>query len=246
MKNLKPADVLEVWERGFNEPLMHRMMILLAAAFPDLSADHVAQLSIGKRDEILLLLRERLFGSQMMNTAVCPNCSERTEWENRVSDLRSPSPPKFGIGDIHVLELDRYRLEFRLPNSADIASLGDLEVAESAVNTLLTRCVTGVQVAGKECPVEELPIDVVAALSERIETLDPQAEIRIKLDCPNCQHHWEVLFDVASFLWTEINDWAERMLAAVHTLARAYCWSEKEILTLSPVRRQLYLSLLHS
>jgi hypothetical protein len=246
MKNLAAADVLNIWERGLNESLLHRSMIMLAAALPELSPDEIAHLSIGKRDEYLMLLRERLFGTRLVNTAVCPNCSELMEWENRVSDMRSASDTETSDHHIHTVKLQNYRLEFRLPNSADIASLGEIDTNGSAVNKLLKRCVTGVTVDGSDFDVEKLPDHVVVALSERIEVLDPQAEIRIKLDCPNCQHTWPVLFDVASFLWTEIDNWAGRMLRAVHALARAYCWSEEDILNLSPVRRQLYLGLLRS
>ncbi|MEA1978379.1 MAG: phage baseplate protein, partial [Chloroflexota bacterium] len=65
------------------------------------------------------------------------------------------------------------------------------------------------------------------------------------LTCPECSHQWEVLFDIASFLWTEINNWAERTLRTVHQLASAYGWAEREILNLSPVRRQLYLGMVN-
>lgn len=246
MRNLAAADVLNIWERGLNESPLHRTMIMLAAALPELSGDDIAQLSIGKRDDYLMLLRERLFGSRLVNTAVCPSCSELMEWDNRISDMRSPSHPESRGREIHTLKLEDYRLEFRLPNSADIASLGDIDTAEIAAKELLNRCVTGVTVDGGDSDIEELPEHVVVALGERIEMLDPQAEIRISLDCPNCQHNWTVLFDVAGFLWTEINAWAERMLKTVHTLARAYCWTEKDILELSPIRRQLYLGLLRS
>lgn len=246
MKNLAAADVLNIWERGLNESLLHRSLILLAAALPELSPDEIANLSIGKRDDYLMLLRERLFGTKLVNTAMCPNCSELMEWENRISDMRSPSDPETGDQHIHTLQLDNYHLEFRLPNSTDIASIGDIDASGSAVSKLLKRCVTGVTVDGSNFDVEELPDNVVGALGESIEVLDPQAEVRINLDCPNCQHTWPVLFDVASFLWTEIDNWAERMLRSVHMLARAYCWSEEDILKLSPVRRQLYLGLLHS
>jgi len=84
---------------------------------------------------------------------------------------------------------------------------------------------------------------VIQALTERIESLDPQADIRIHLTCPGCCHSWCALFDIASFLWAEINGWAERMLQMVHRLAASYGWSERDILNLSPVRRQLYLGM---
>ena len=98
--------------------------------------------------------------------------------------------------------------------------------------------------SGSSCSVDQLPKPIIEKLNQQIEALDPQAEIRINLSCPDCSHHWDVLFDIASFLWIEINDWAERMLQTVHKLAKAYGWSEREVLNLSPVRRQLYLGML--
>ena len=70
------------------------------------------------------------------------------------------------------------------------------------------------------------------------------ADLRIGLHCPVCSHDWVVVFDIASFLWKEIDDWAGRMLRDVSDLAAAYGWSEAEILDISPVRRQLYLGML--
>jgi hypothetical protein len=79
-----------------------------------------------------------------------------------------------------------------------------------------------------------------------MEALDPQADIRIALTCPQCGHGWNAQFDISGYLWTEIDQWAHQTLNAVHRLARAYGWSERDILELSPVRRQLYLGLIDS
>ena len=44
----------------------------------------------------------------------------------------------------------------------------------------------------------------------------------------------------------EIHAWAKRTLREVHTLASAYGWSEREILSMSAVRRALYLEMVQS
>ena len=49
--------------------------------------DNIADLSIGSRDACLLLLRERLFGSRLVNNAVCPECAGRIEWEQDIADI---------------------------------------------------------------------------------------------------------------------------------------------------------------
>ena len=51
------------------------------------------------------------------------------------------------------------------------------------------------------------------------------------------------MFDIVSFFWAEIDAWARRVLREVNVLARAYGWRESDILALSPVRRQIYLSM---
>jgi len=186
-----------------------------------------------------------LFGPTLINTAVCPACAERIEWENRVADVLVP-PPDGAASNEFDLEIGNFRLHCRLPNSLDIAAVVNDPDVEKAHAELLALCVVGVEHAGEGATVAELPGRVIRALNQRIEALDPQAEVRINLSCPECSHRWEMIFDIASYLWSELNDWAERTLQTVHKLARGYGWTEREILSLSPVRQQLYLGLLGS
>jgi hypothetical protein len=50
-----------------------------------------------------------------------------------------------------------------------------------------------------------------------------------------------MIFDIASFFWTEIAAEAKRLLGEVHILASAYGWREADILSLNPLRRRFYL-----
>jgi len=236
--------MLNIWEQGLDQPLLQRALILLGAACPEMKPGALAELSIGQRDERLLQLRERLFGPQLVNTVVCPACSERMEWENRIADIRISSLQDESALNEFELDMDNYHLRFRLPNSLDIADVINCDDRDKAQEDLLTRCILKAECAGEDYAVDQLPDHLIEAISQRIEALDPQAEIRINLHCPECSHSWDVLFDIASFLWSELNDWAERTLQLVHTLARGYGWTEQEILNLSPIRRQLYLGML--
>lgn len=241
---LSPQDMLNVWEQGLNQSLLQRVLIMLVAAYPEVAPGDLAQLSIGQRDERLLLLRERLFGPHFVNTVLCPACSERIEWENTVTDVLIPSSgtalPESNEFD---LEIDQYSLRCRLPNSIDIAAVVGIHDVAKAQQQLLSRCIVNAKYAGDSCAIDKLPEQVKQSLTQGIEALDPQAEIRINLHCPECSHRWEVLFDIASFLWSELHEWAVRTLQTVHKLASSYGWTEREILNLSPVRRQLYLGM---
>lgn len=243
MKSLTEIDMLNIWEQAMNQSPLQRALILLAAAYPEMQPDNLARLSIGQRDKRLLQLREQLFGSYLSNTADCPSCSEKIEWENNIADFLIPQAEDNESINEFVIAEDDYVIRFRLPNSLDVSAIVASD-ADAAQRQLLSRCLLQSEYSGKNCALEHLPDSVIQKLIQRMEELDSQAEIRINLNCPECSHSWEVLFDIADFLWIEINDWAKQMLHIVHRLALGYGWNEREILNLSPVRRQLYLGML--
>jgi hypothetical protein len=249
MRSLSAQRMLDVWERGLNQPPLQQALIMLVAAYPDISPVGIAELSIGQRDAALLRLREHLFGSRLVNTAICPACSEQIEWSNDIADVwASPHKQPERSASVFELEVDGYRLQCRLPNSLDIAGVLDGDEPETADprQRLLARCVQSARRGDDVLTIDRLPERVIHAVAMRVEELDPQAEVRIGLNCPACSHRWELLFDIASFLWIELDEWAEWMLQTIHKLARNYGWAERDILSLSPVRRQLYSGLIGS
>lgn len=245
MKTLGAAELLDVWEKGLNQSILHRALILLTAACPEMNPDAIAELNIGERDTRLLQLREWMFGSRLVNTAACPHCAGHVEWESDIADLYVQPSDLPASADNLSFHTGKYQLRFRLPNSIDIAAVLDESKTGSEPEDLLKRCIVSTECAGKAYDKNRLPKRALETLGRHIEKLDPQAEIRIELTCPECSHRWEILFDIASFLWSEINSWAEQTLSTVHRLAGAYGWSEREILNLSPVRRQLYLGMVN-
>jgi hypothetical protein len=85
---------------------------------------------------------------------------------------------------------------------------------------------------------------VVSLIAEGMAQADPQAMVQLSLTCPACGQRWLAAFDIAAYLWAEVDDWAKRTLRDVHVLASAYSWREADILALSPTRRRLYLDLI--
>jgi len=251
VRPLNAAELLNVWECGLNQPDLQRALIIIAAASTELDSQAVAKLSIGARDARLLQLREWMFGSVLLNTAQCPECQERVEWEGKTTDLRLQAIDDTNPAEQYSLKVDDYQLLFHPPTSLDIAAViklvqhdGERGDSLNVGTALASRCIISAEHMGKTCNFTELPQQVLDALGRKIEALDPQAEIRTELICPACSHRWQIQFDIAGFLWAEINAWAERTLGAIHRLASAYGWTETEILNLSPVRRQLYLGML--
>jgi len=241
MHPLSPAQLLDAWEQGLSEPAYRRALPLLAAASAGSSIDAVAALNVGERDRWLLTLREWTFGPELLNISSCSACGERLEWTVSTADLfvEQPSAPAVGLS----LEMDRYRVEFRVPNTGDLAAISECADIATAHSALLERCVSRARCESHEVPVADLPNEIIATIVKRMAAADPQADLKFDLICPACGGNWQAVFDIESFFWSEINAWAQRILLEVHLLASAYGWCESDILNLSPWRRQFYLGL---
>lgn len=241
MKTLDGLETLEIWERGVGLSPAAATLALITAAYPEISPEQAPRLTIGERDILLLNIRQQMFGQQIEGVANCPHCQERLEFSVSVSDLQiSPEPTETeSLGKLvsRSIAINEYQIDFRLPTVADTFDLANLE-------QLLKRCILKVTRAEIIHPVTELPHHVIEAVSNAMTSADPQANIQLALVCPACQYAWEAPFDIASFLWVEINRWAQRTILEIHQLASAYGWSEAEILSVSPTRRQIYFSMI--
>lgn len=241
MRPLSAAQLLDAWERGLSEPVWRRVFPLLAAASVDPSFDALAALSIGERDRRLLTLRQWTFGSQLASVANCSRCGERLEWTVETTDLVMQSVTEHSAN--LSVDVDQYHVRFRLPNSLDLAAIANWADPTLARQHLLENCIVTAEQEGERVAASALPVSVTKAIVERMAEADPQADLQVDLACPACGEEWRAQFDIESFFWSELCSWAQRILTEVHRLARAYGWSESEILNLSPWRRQFYLSL---
>jgi hypothetical protein len=241
MQPLSASELLRIWEEGQGEPPYRQALLLLAAACPEESPEEILGLSIGSRDSRLLTLREWTFGPELTSLTACPACGVKLEFNLNVSDIRVSVPETRNNG-LH-LTLDDYSLDFRLPNTGDLIEAGrNLEIEQSQ-RVLIWRCVREARRQDEPMAAESLPPQVVEALATRMAEADPQADTRLALSCPACGHHWQALFDIVSFFWSEIQVCAVRILREVHLIASAYGWHEADILAMNPMRRRIYLSL---
>lgn len=238
MRPLSANDFIRARELGETHDAVDRAVAILAFAFPDESDDVLRRLPLGRRNERLLALRERLFGDLLNAFAECPACGTALEFTMRSAGLRvQPREQEL------LLEAEGYTVRFRLLDSRDLkAAARSASVAEARAR-LLQSCVVEAYRGEDRAAVDELPTEVVDALSARLEECDPQAETLIALVCPQCAHEWQLSFDVASFLHAEISAHGRRLLHEVHMLARTYGWSERDILAMSAHRRRDYLAM---
>ena len=241
---LSAATLLDVWERGGGRPPLQQALLLLEVVHSDVAPEALARLPIGRRDGILLDLRERAFGPDFESVAVCPCCGIWLELAFTAADVRQASTEMIDLDAPLSVSLDAYTVRFRLPNSQDLLALAADAGGDGAMppeRRLLARCVAEAEHDGAAVTVADLPVRLVTAIAERMEAADPQANVAVALTCPACDHDWEQIFDVGAFLWAEVDAWARRTLGEIHALATAYGWTEGEVLSLSARRRRLYL-----
>ncbi len=234
---LAASDTLAVWERAGAARPLARPVALLAA----LGAGGAAALPLGRRDAALLRLHAETFGDAIDGLAECPACGTAVELTVSCAALlagadgAAPAP----------LDAAGHTVTWRLPSTEDLLALEGCDDAADAGLVLLRRCVVGATRDGEPVPAEALPEPVRAAVADAMAAADPLAEILLDLACPACAHAWATPLDVAEFVWRRLANTAHRLLREIHTLARAYGWTEAEVLALSPARRAAYLRLVN-
>lgn len=242
MRVLSASELLGAWEDGLGQGLVGRGLTLLAATDPLTPPETLAKLSIGRRDAGLLSLREGLFGPRLIGVANCPRCGERLELSFTTVDIRACSAAVTFTQSF--VSVDDWQVEFRFPNTEDLLLLDKDKDISAARAQLLKQCILTVEKNREVRPTDDLPEHVIEAVVQTLADADGAADVQLALSCPSCSHEWKVPFDIVSFLWTEVNAWAKRILHEVGELAQAYCWREADILALSSLRRQVYLEMI--
>jgi hypothetical protein len=238
--------LLQIWEDHHGEHPIRRALALLDAAWPEVGYPVWAHAQVGTRDAWLMRLYERLFGPRLQTVAPCPACGERLESSfstREVCDAAQALPAPQAA--LQLCE-QGWEIEYRLPHSEDLLRLIDQPLSAGASAELLRSCLLEVRSQGLPVDPEQLPMAIAERLAGEMERQDPNAEIRVALSCPACGHGWSLVFDVVGYLWSELDDWAQRLLVEVHLLACAYGWRERDVLALSPTRRQLYLDMVRA
>ena len=248
MRALTATELLAVWENGTSQPPAQRAITLLAPVCAGAPPDELARLPIGRRDARLLDLREQTFGPHLLSLSECPKCGAPIELEFDVADIRTETDGAARETAAPItLRQGHFEMTFRLPNSLDLAAAAEAANPPGARQRLLERCLLSAQNAnGDAISPAALPEELLTAVAARMSEADPQADVQLAIVCPQCHHQWNAPFDIATFLWTELQAAAQRLLREIHELASAYGWREAEIQKLSAARRRAYLELVRA
>lgn len=236
MRLLDAAELLSLWERGAPRHALDRAALLTAAARPDWPPDAIADLPLGAIGTSLLRLRAANFGPRIDAHADCRHCGERLAFTLDVAELLHGAPPEDVVALVPTTDVAG--LHIRAPSLRDLASVAGM-APDAAAQALLARCT----LAGQGTALDAAER---AQVEDALEALDPQADLAFTLDCPDCGQEGTAQLDTAALLWDEITARAGALMNEVHRLARAYGWSEAQILALPAVRRTHYLALVES
>ena len=225
------SDLLHPWEYGRNRHPLDRALLLYALALPETNPDLLADQPLGRRNAALLQLRLETFGPRLRAYLDCPQCGERLEFEQNASDLLDVQP----TASFPVV-VDGFH--FRPPNSRDLAQIVGEPDVELAARSLLQHCLIPTDDTQS---IDDAMLPSIDRVESALEEADPLADLSFDFTCEMCKHVWSAPFDIAHYLWEEVEAQATRLLDDVHHLAQAYGWREQDILALSELRRTAYL-----
>jgi hypothetical protein len=252
IRPLDAAELLDVWELGRGRHPIDRALVLLAFASPDQDWEQLCALPVGERNRRLLALRAATFGPRLDLVTACPRCGEQLEFDFTFPlDQLQPILP----GTVERPLPGGAWIRLRLPDSRDLAAVAATGDGSAGEQVLLSRCLLGHLTDGANPPIGLGGGDIgagglagasawaalKAAFTLAVEEADPLASIGFPVNCPDCGQAWEARLDPLDYLWRELHQRAIQLSREVHQLARAYGWTEGEILRLSPARRRLYL-----
>jgi hypothetical protein len=221
--------ILSLWERAVCRSRSDRDDALLAeAGRPP---------GLGDRNRALLAMRAALFGPVWPLSSDCPACAVECEFEvdaMALAEALKAAPPNDSNG---AFEWRGCTIALHAPTSDDLRGIAGHHDIPTAARALFAHCLPA------DVDAAELTDEDVRLLEREIERLDPAAVVTFILACPNCEHEWTSPFDVAAAFWAELKRSAELFFTDVDSLARAYGWTEEQVIGLSPVRRAAYLQL---
>jgi hypothetical protein len=226
---LSPSILLDTWDAGRRRHPIDRALLLLSLA-GEAAPEALPDVPLGDVNRALMGLRRARFGNLLEVWADCAECGERMSLELSADEL--PPPPQVSA------EVAVAGHRFRRPTSRDLANLAGSPDADAAARALCRACAIAPEALPEGDALDALIPEVEAALNEA----DPWADLTLLAACPACGHRDALVLDVPGILWDEIAAAAHRLLDEVHTLATAYGWTERDVLSMSETRRGAYMA----
>lgn len=207
---------------------------LLRAAYPAASHPEILALPLGQRDALVAAVRRVHWGDTYRCEPECTACATKMELEFRGTDLGFdggvPELPLAGQG-FQTVDIDGACVRLRPVTLGDVLSLS------AGASAQVSEQVLADHVLQSDHPI------ALERLAQALEDLDPLADLWISCRCPECGAGQSLAFDPVAFVAREVRQMAQQLMADVVALARAFHWSETDILALPATRRAYYVSM---
>ena len=89
-----------------------------------------------------------------------------------------------------------------------------------------------------------IPEATIQAIGKVLQSADPLLAPMVRSECPDCGNWQEQPLDLGLVLLHHLEGIQTGVLEAIHQIARAYHWTEEQILNLPVKRREQYLNLI--
>lgn len=205
------------------------------------TTEQLLELTAGDRERLLLAVSSRLLGAEADLVASCPACKSLVEVAIRFRDLLSARPVSSERRCSLATETGAWTAEIVPPRGVDLERA--MAAGPDGGRRLLEECLTALfDPEGRDVSRQALPQECESELAERLLALDPLAECRVVVACPHCAGTFDTLLDGFALVKNALGG-ADQLYGDVYRMARAYHWSEADILALPLARRARYLAI---
>jgi hypothetical protein len=233
----------------FETALLLRALAEIDGRTPD--ADAVNALTLGDRNRLVLAALAATYGVPESLVMRCPGtgCGAPVDLPLDSAFFIGARCPRAASEEHRIVAAIGGRqigIRFRVPTGHDVVAsvIEARDDPSRAARRLLERCLLGVD--GAEAAEIDRHRDTIAmAVESAMETLDPMAEVVLQTRCPECGGPVIGNLDPLSLI-VEAMDRHGGILLEIDRLARAYHWSEADILALPATRRRHYLALIEA
>jgi hypothetical protein len=228
---LNAETLLDLAERATQLSSGQWSLALLQAAFPRTTRDDLLDLPVGSRDWLIMAVRARLVAAPLRSEPECTDCGAHFELTVMPDDLGFGQDAAQADPDVQAVHIEGQELMLRPVRLSDLLAVETLSDIGQAAQCLAERVSDG-----------ELAGLTVETLEGVLETLDPVADIWLNSHCPECGAEHSLAFDPVHYTAQELRQRAQQILRDVTDIARAFHWSEHDILALPGSRRAYYVA----
>lgn len=228
---LNAERLIELAERATHLSAGQWSLAFLQAAFPQAVRDDLLDLPVGTRDRLIMAARSRLVAAPLRAEPKCADCGGRFELTLMPEELGLG--PDAGPTDpgARAVRIEGQEVMLRPVRLSDLLAVETIPDIPKAAQLLAERVCDG-----------ELSSLRIETLETVLEELDPAADIWLNTQCPECGAEHSLAFDPVHYTAQELRLRAQQILRDVVDIARAFHWSERDILALPGSRRAYYVA----